>query len=327
MPIADPEFDWVRLDTDEWLKGELISMHNDSMDFESDKFDRLTFDWEDVVELRIVQPRVFRFTDNRIVRGRGLVENGVVQIEQEDGARFEAPQPELVSIVYTQESERHNWRTRIGASFAARQGNTDQQDISANAEISREGLWTRWKNRYVGTFSKLEGNDTVNNHRASTQLDWLLTQRFFVRVPSFEYFKDQFQNIDGRYSPGAGLGYQTIDNGLVEHEISMGFAGQLTTFRDGPLETDAAALFATELSFDLPHDIDLDFRYKLQLVMTDLDKTSHNTQGILSFSVWDPLDLDVGAYWDRIEGPEREDSGNTPKRNDFRLTVGLSLDL
>ncbi|MBW2425442.1 MAG: DUF481 domain-containing protein, partial [Deltaproteobacteria bacterium] len=106
----------------------------------------------------------------------------------------------------------------------------------------------------------------------------------------------------------------------------IGAAAQITDFDDGDQDEDFATIFTSELSLDFPRDIDLDFDYKLQLVATDLGKTSHHTAGILSFELWDPLDLDVGAYWDRIEQPEKDNDGERPKRDDFRLTVGLSLD-
>ena len=33
------DFDWVQLTSGEWLKGELISMYEDSVEFDSDEFD------------------------------------------------------------------------------------------------------------------------------------------------------------------------------------------------------------------------------------------------------------------------------------------------
>lgn len=319
-------WDWARLDTGEWIKGELIVLHDDTMLFDSDNFDEIKVDWEDVYDLRLARPRVFRRIGRRTYSGMGEIRDGVLRITTRDDEQIEFPSKELVSIVYTSESELRNWRVRIGASLAARSGNTDQQDLTANATIGRDTAFRRWTTDYVGTFSKVDSERTVNNHRASTELDFLITNRFFVRVPSFEFFMDEFQNIDARYTPGASVGYKFIDTSIVEYEATVGGAAQITEYDGGVRDEDAAVLFTSELSFDLPRDIDLDLNYSLQLVATDLGKTSHNTSAILSIEIWGPLDLDVGAYWDRIEKPEPDGDGDRPESDDFRLTVGLSLE-
>jgi putative salt-induced outer membrane protein YdiY len=323
---SESGWEWARLDTGEWIKGELIVMHEDVMIFESDKFDEVTIDWEDVVDLRLVRPRVFRRIGRLTYAGMGEVRDGVLRILTISGEEIEFPTTELVSIVYTGDSEIRNWRAKIGASLAARSGNTDQQDLTANAVVSRDTSFTRWKTDYVGTFSKVDGDRTVNNHRASTAFDYLMTSRFFLRIPFFEFFADEFQNIDARYTPGGALGYELIDNVIIDYRVTAGVAAQITEYSSAGREDDAAGIFTSELSLDLPHDIDFDLDYTLQLVVTDLGKTNHNTSAILSFEVWNPLELDVGAYWDRVESPEKDNDGKRPKKDDFRLTVGLSLD-
>ena len=137
---------------------------------------------------------------------------------------------------------------------------------------------------------------------------------------------DEFQNIDERYTPGLGIGYEFIDTSIVSYIATIGGAAQITRYDGGPQDEDAAVIHTSSLSFEFPRDIDLDLDYKLQLIVTDLDKTSHTTSAVLSFEIWDPLDLDVGAYWDRIEGPQSDSDGKTPDQDDFRLTVGLSID-
>lgn len=42
------EFDWVQLTSGEWLKGEIKSMYNESVEFDSDKLNLLRIDLQDV---------------------------------------------------------------------------------------------------------------------------------------------------------------------------------------------------------------------------------------------------------------------------------------
>jgi putative salt-induced outer membrane protein YdiY len=309
------------------IKGEMITMQNDLMSFESDKFDNLEIDWDDVIALRLAKPRIFRLRGRRIYIGMGEVREGKIHIVTPKDGPLEFPASEVLSIVFTREAELRNWRLQIGANLAARSGNTDQADLTSNAKLQRQTPFTRWTTRYTGTFSQTEGDRTANNHRLTTRFDVQMKERFFLTVPSFEFFQDEFQNIDQRYTPGIGLGYDAIDIPLLEWRLTLGPAVQITEFDSGERDEDAAVLFGSELSFNFPRDIDLDLSYQLQLIATDLGKTSHSTSAILSIEIWGPLDLDVGGYMDRIERPERDNDGRRPNRNDFRLTVGLSLDL
>ncbi|MFO0688001.1 MAG: DUF481 domain-containing protein [Myxococcota bacterium] len=327
-PPAPPpdQWDWVRIDSGEWLKGELIVLQRDVVTFNSDEFSDLTIDWEDVLDLRLARHRIFRGPHNQTHLGTAELHGGVLRIEAEDGSVFEMPQSEVVSITYPNDFELRRWSVRLGANLAARSGNTDQQDLGANALIRRDTTYTRWESRYVGAIGKVNGTNTTNNHRATTMFDLLVTNRFFVRIPTFEFYSDEFQNIDRRYTAGAGVGYIPIDNSLAELRLAIGAAGQYTENSGDTRSTDAAAIASADLAFDLPRDIDLTLRYALQLLVTDLGRTAHSTSGVLSFSVWDPIDLDVGAYWDRIEKPERDGTGTRPKSDDFRLTVGLGVE-
>ena len=38
------------------------------------------------------------------------------------------------------------------------------------------------------------------------------------------------------------------------------------------------------------------------------------------------LDLDVSFIWDRVGKPQRDNDGDTPEKDDFRLVVGLGVD-
>ena len=51
VPPPD-EYDWVQLNSGEWLKGELQSLYDDELVFDSDNLGVLRLDWEDVVRFR-----------------------------------------------------------------------------------------------------------------------------------------------------------------------------------------------------------------------------------------------------------------------------------
>lgn len=56
-------FDWVRLNSGEWLKGELVSMYDKEIEFDSDVLDTLIIDREDVYMIISDRHHTVRFND------------------------------------------------------------------------------------------------------------------------------------------------------------------------------------------------------------------------------------------------------------------------
>lgn len=327
-PPPDPEGDdWIRTTSGEWLKGELTRMRDRKFEFDSDEFDDVKVDQEDVAYFRFSRPHTFRFRGREIFRGTGQLRNGVIKVRTMDGEIVERDAELLVSVSRGAGNELDRWTVDLSVGLTARQGNTDQADISGRAEIERETAFNRWSTHYSGAWARVEGDKTANNHRLYTELDFYLTWRFYLTLPFLEFFTDEFQNIEARYTPGIGLGYEIVDSSRVEWEVSSGLAYQRTVFDSGASSSnDAAIIFGMDLDLEITKDLDFDNSYGLQLVATDLDKTNHHLESVFSFDIWGPIDFDVTFVWDRIESPEEEGDGSTPKSDDFRMTIGLAID-
>jgi hypothetical protein len=326
MP-SDSDSDWIQTTSGEWLKGELTRLRDRRLEFDSDEFDDVEIDQEDVAFFRLSRPHTYRFRGTEIMRGTGELREGVIKIRTLANEVFERDAAALVSISRSAGGELERWTADVGLGATLRQGNTEQTEFSGSADIRRETALTRVRLDYTGTWTEVEGSNTANNHRASAALDYFISWRFFVTLPSFEYFTDEFQNIKARYTPGLGVGYEIVDTPRVEWDVTGSVAYQRTIFETGSdAADDAALIFGTDLELEITKDLDWDSSYAVQLVVTDLDKTNHHAESKLSFDVWGPVDFDLTFIWDRIENPETESDGSTPKRDDFRMTVGLAID-
>jgi hypothetical protein len=149
-------------------------------------------------------------------------------------------------------------------------------------------------------------------------------------VPAFEWYADEFQNIGSRMTAGVGAGYEVFENSWFYWEVGLGAGYQYTSYDSvlpGQADTahDAVAVPTTKVNFDLPHGIDWDNSYKLNLVVTDISETNHHAESVLSFDVWGPLDIKLSLIFDRIEEPVTNADGVRPESNDLRLTAGLGL--
>ena len=92
-------------------------------------------------------------------------------------------------------------------------------------------------------------------------------------------------------------------------------------------ESDVALVFNTLIELELPRGIDWDNSYSIQVVATDIGKTSHHLESKFSLDIWGPLDLDVSFYFDRVEDPVPRSDTDVPKSNDYRATIGLGFDI
>ena len=69
-PAFDPKkYDWIRLTSGEWLKGEILSMRDNKFEFDSDEMDEQNFDWEDIAELRSSRKYTYVLTDRKSLIG------------------------------------------------------------------------------------------------------------------------------------------------------------------------------------------------------------------------------------------------------------------
>lgn len=323
-------FDWVQLSSGEWLKGEIERMMSDKLYFDSDELDEVSLDWGDVQTLVSKDVISLRLVSQEVVTGRIELRAGVARCHTRAGVRELRP-GDIIQIISGALTERNYWSGGASLNVSARSGNTDQTDVTLRAHLMRQTVLTRWRTSYTGELSTVDDEQTTNSHRVASQFDVYLTPRLFLTTPGFEYYTDEFQNIDTRVTAGLGLGYEVFENSWFFWEVGTGVAYQRTTYVSVELgadnaDNDAALVLSTGIDFDLPRGIEWENSYQLLAVVTDVDKTSHHAESILSFDIWGPLEFEFALIFDRIERPVPDASGDRPKSNDFRLTAGLGVD-
>src|SRR5262245_5107139 len=78
-PPAPDKFDWIQLKSGEWLKGELIALYENSLEFDSDELNDLRLKWEDVRQVRTGRVVQVRFVDKELT-GRLVIDSNTVQV-------------------------------------------------------------------------------------------------------------------------------------------------------------------------------------------------------------------------------------------------------
>jgi putative salt-induced outer membrane protein YdiY len=328
-PTPPPDmFDWIQLKSGEWLKGELIALYEDSLEFDSDKLDKLTLDWEDVTQVRTGRVVQVRFMD-RTLTGKLVINGNTVQVEGDTTQQLERAQ--LVSITPGNRKERSFWSGNLTFGLNLREGNSEQLEENVLASLRRRTVSSRVILDYVSNYNITDETTVTNNQRARAAIDWFVTSRFFVRPIIGEYLHDPFQNFDHRWTVGAALGYQLVDTSRITWDVYAGPAYQHTTFvsvEEGESDKEQTIAFwaGTTYKNELAKDVDYTFDYRLLLVKPEAGGYTHHFLTGLSIDSFGPLDFDISFVWDRVQQPRAESSGVVPKKDDFRLIIGLGFD-
>lgn len=319
------DYDWIRLPSDEWLKGLVKAMYDDELEFDSDELGIVMLDWHDIKELRSAEILQVRATGDRIAIGQVVLAHGMLDIL---GAGMTFPQDEIISITAGEPKEINYWAAKVSAGATLREGNSDQRDFYGRASATRRTVENRLRLDYQGNYAQTNDVETTNNHRAVFSWDRFITDRFFLRPVFGEYFRDPFQNITHRIWLGTGLGWQIIDSSDTSWDVFTGPAYQATRFSevepgDDDSVRNAALVLGTFYERELTDWIDFKYEYRFQFTGSRSGKYTHHMVGGLAIELTDSLDVELSLIWDRIEAPQRDAAGVLPEQDDWRYVVGL----
>ncbi len=326
-PMPD-DFDWVQMTSGEWLKGEIIAMYEDSLEFDSKEFDMQTLDWEDIQEIRSAQTVQVAFEDDVIAIGKLLVEGDRIRVMGEKD--FESTRSLVLSITAGAPKEKNYWSGKFGAGLNVRTGNTEQTEYNANAHFMRRTPKNRINFDYLGGFSENAGATIADNQRASADWNRFLSKRFYISPVYGEYYRDPFQNIGSRWTLGTGLGFQIVDTSKVKWNIDGGIAYQTTKF-DDVLEGEStsantpALMFGTRYDNEITGWMDYFFDYQFHIVNEESGTYTHHLHTGFEFELFGDFDFDVAIVWDRIQDPRQNSDGGYPEQDDFRTIFSLGF--
>lgn len=328
-PPPDSRWDWIQLTSGEWLKGELRSMARNVVDFDSDKLDELSLKWKDIRAIYTAKPMAVLQRDNSVAVGRLQMTDGRLTIE---GAGHAVAHDDVLSIAKGTQRELDRWFGNIAVGMDLRDGNVDQKDISADLNLRRRTAQSSLRLNYIGNYAEFDSVENANDHRVSTTYDYRLSRYWFVRPLYAEYFRDPFQNIDSRVTVGPGFGYYVFDEIDLSWTVSAGPAYQRTRYDDVPsgesrTVSTRAGFLSTNYDQELTSDLDVTFSYQVILMDDASGRAAHHAMLAFDVDLTRYLDLRLAGYWDRLEKPQPNERGERPQKDDFRVVVGLDLEL
>ena len=329
-------FDWVRMVSGEWLKGEMKRLRDDNLEFDSDKLDMQNIDFADVTHVHSPVVNTYVFDDRISATGLAVITPDKVIVETDEGTKT-FPRSELESIVAGGEREKDWWSMKLRFGLTLNKGNTDQLTYDINFNVRREDRLTLLDLNYNTTFGRTGGVQNVNRHLGEEDFKVFLSSRWFVTPLFGQLFNDRFQNVQLRATPAAGAGIHIIDKPKVAWDFQTGVGYQYLNYKDVTTlpagspnpQHDAFIPLFTYADFDITGDIDFTVSWLTNLVVTTIGNTNHTGKADLAIELTSVLDLDIAFLFLRTEepAPAPDPLADPIKKNDYQLVVGIALEL
>ena len=330
-PPPPDEFDWIQLNSGEWLKGEFKVLYDDKVEFDSDELGLQTIDWGDIKQVRGHAEHSLHFEGQQgdVVGNFQMTGDKVLVVSGEESREFN--RADVVSVVHGKPKESNYWSAKFSLGLNVSEGNSDRRDLNLMLNVKRRTAESRFLTDYLGYYSESAGIKTDDNHRLGSTYDIFKTRRFFWRPLLAEYFRDPFQNIDYQFTVGAGAGYQLIDTSKTEWSIAAGPAFKYTKFEtveqgESGSKSTPALWAGTDYNRELTSKMDLILGYNTVIGNQDSGGYTHHAIATLETELLSWLDFDTSFIWDRIQNPTRNSDGSLPEKNDYRFVIGLGLD-
>ena len=327
-------FDWVKLVSGEWIKGNIDRMRNDKLEFDSEKLDTLNIDFGDVALVHSPRVNTYVFKDLVSATGRAVVTEDTVIVETDEGTKTFS-RDELESIIEG-ERERDWWSMKLRFGLTLNRGNTDQLTYDLMFNTRREDRHTLLDLNYNATFGQTSGTRNVNRHLGEFLFNVFLGSRWWVTPAFGQLFNDRFQNIKFRATPAAGAGLHIIHFSKVEWNFVTGVGYQYLNYKDASQLTsgtnpqnDGFIPLFTYAHFDITGDIELTLSWLTNVVFTKIGNTNSTGKADLSVELTKVIDLDIAFTYLRTEqpGPPPDPAAPPLDQNDFILVVGITLEL
>ena len=324
------KYSWIQLDTGEWLKGDIIAIYDDKLAFDSDHFDNLTLDLDDVEVIYGRGIFVVSAGPTNPMTGFLQVRGQQVLVNSTD-RHFEFARDDLVSVTPLAEQERDRWRGDIKIGLNVREGNTDIWEYSIGAMLQRRTPVSRWTFDYLANKNNTDGEQVEDSHRLTLSADRFTGRRLYWRPFSSQYFRDQLQNIEHQGTVDSGIGYHLVDTHRTSWDLRAGVGGNyLESVSVEAGEENGQWTPVGTLGMDLDVEVTSWLDYELAVSMWFLEEGAgeyqHHIVTMLSSDLFGDLDLDISLEWNHTENPQAAADGSIPERDDYKFQVGLSYE-
>jgi len=256
--------DQVTLKNGDRLTGTIAKMDGKKLTFKSDLAGDVTIDWDKVTELESKGSMYVGLKGGQVVAGALTLTSSGVEVQSAQAGHINAKRENVDYIrapdVYEAEVGRYEhpglldlWTGSADFGVALARGNANTATITSDATAirttQRDKIEVDFTSLYSSSTAAPGGPSSVtaNARRGDILYDLNLRPRVFV-FGSLDLEYDQFQGLDFRFAPAAGVGYHLIKNDKTVFDISGGASLDREFFSDNTNQTYGEGLISEELT-------------------------------------------------------------------------------
>ncbi|WP_185962668.1 YdiY family protein [Thalassomonas sp. M1454] len=325
-------YDWVLLKNGELFKGEVVSMYQNSIEFDSDEVGLINLDFDDIDQLRGTQIMSIRFDNDEVVEGKIYIHEGIITFLDKPELQF--PQDTVLAVARSKESGESLWDGSASFGVNYRSGNTEKFDYSGQIKLRRLTSTSRVLINTASNYSEVKDAETdenvrtVKNTRVTASYDWFYSRKVFFRVPGFSYYTDEFKNIKHQVGLGVAAGYVIYDEAHLNWDFHVGPSVLYTEYEQVEVDQDDTQSspvieVGTRYNYDLTKDIEFFLEYTVKFVNEESGSQLHHLEGGFDIELISDFDLNLKSIIDRVEKPIPDTEGIYPEKDDVLFIVSI----
>jgi len=231
------------------ITGQVITMEEGKLTFETSYAEEIHVDWAEVSELKTDAPITVIFSDETSLQGvLNPGEEGKMKLETEIIAEPVSFNIAQVKAVNPKIDPTLRWKARVNFGAKTEEGNTEKEEYHLDGQL----VARTDSNRFTGGLELdrdvADGVRTESNWLAYTKYDHFLTKNWYLNANS-SFEKDDFKEISSRTVLGVGPGYQLWHSDLRNLSAEVGYAYVAESFSDDTNNNEYSAI-RWALNFD-----------------------------------------------------------------------------
>lgn len=147
----------------------------------------------------------------------------------------------------------YEYESRVAGAGAITDGNSNTSTYHLDGELIARNRDNRYTARGEHNFGEAEGIRNTDDTSASLKYDRFLSKKHYAYT-NLGYLRDNFQDLDGRYSAGVGVGYEVFNTGLTSLDIEAGPSLVHEDFSNGNKEDFPAGRWAVDFEQTIVED-------------------------------------------------------------------------
>ena len=314
------------------VTGAVVKKDGQSITLKTAGFGTITAAWDQVASLQAETPLTVVLQGGKTVQGPLSAADGQMKVAANEGS-VAAPVSEVVAIRDAEEEKKYErlqhpgwfelWAGAANLGLAGTQGNAKTQTLTVVVNAART---TNTDKTFV-SFSAIDASALVNGVdsgtakavRAGIGYDHQLRSRFFVNAfNNYEY--DQFQNLNLRFTIGAGAGFNVWKTSRRRLDLLGGGSYDRASYSTPLTQTAPAAYWGDDYNQKLSTNTSLtqSFRMFNDLNSGHAYRFTFDTGSTTKIGKWIAWNLALNDRYQSNPAPGR-------KSNDWMYTTGFGF--